>query len=68
MISDYRDELALFEGYMPYYEDMSDLIFKIESYLQEKDAYKMITEKCYEIAKQNHNSKSSVAYILKMVK
>jgi len=65
MISDYREELALFEGNMPFYEDFSDLIFKIESYLDEKEAYKKVTEECYRIAKQNHNSKDCVRYILK---
>ena len=67
MISDYRDELALFEGYMPYYEDMSDLIFKIESYLENNTAYKKLTEQCYKIAKQSHNSKDCVRYMLKEV-
>ncbi len=68
MISDFREELALFDGYMPFYEDFSDLIFKIESFLYDKEAYKMITENCYKIAKQNHNSKDCVRYILKTVK
>ena len=68
MISDYREELALFEGAMPFYEDFSDLIFKIESYLEDKAAYNVITEKCYQIAKQNHNSKDCVRYMLKTVK
>ena len=68
MISDYREELALFEGNMPFYEDFSDLIFKIESYLEDKEAYDKIVESCYSIAKQSHNSKDSVRYMLKMVK
>ena len=68
MISDYRDELALFEGYMPFYEDMSDLIFKIENYLDDKDAYSTITENCYNLVRQCHNSKDSVAYLLSLVK
>ena len=68
MISDYREELALFEGMMPFYEDFSDLIFKIESYLEDKAAYNVIVEKCYQIAKQNHNSKDCVRYMLKTVK
>ena len=67
MISDYRDELALFDGYMPFYEDMSDLIFKIESYLDDENAYKIVTENCYKIAKQNHNSKDCVRYLLKEI-
>ena len=68
MISDYREELALFDGNLPFYEDFSDLIFKIESYLEDKDAYDKIVENCYSIAKQSHNSKDSVRYMLKMVK
>lgn len=68
LISDYRDELALFEGNMPYYEDFSDLIFKIENYLENKTAYNLVVEKCYEIAKLNHNSKNCVRYMLKVVK
>ena len=65
MISDYRDELALFEGHMPFYEDFSDLIFKIESYLEDKEAYKRVVEECYRIAHQSHNSKDCTRYILK---
>ncbi len=68
MISDYREELALFDGEMPFYEDFSDLIFKIESYLDDKEAYNKIVENCYRIAKQSHNSKDCVRYILKTVK
>ncbi len=68
MISDYREELSLFDGYMPFYEDMSDLIFKIENYLEDKDAYSTITKACENIVRQNHNSKDSVDYILDIVK
>ena len=65
MISDFREELALFDGEMPFYEDFSDLIFKIESYLEDKEAYNHIVENCYKIAKQSHNSKDCTRYILK---
>ena len=54
MISDYREELELFEGHMPFYEDFSDLIFKIESYLEDKNAYQIVVNNCYKIAKNNH--------------
>lgn len=67
MISDYREELALFDGYMPFYEDFSDLIFKIESYLEDKEAYNTVVENCYQIACQSHNSKDCVRYMLKVV-
>lgn len=68
LISDYREELALFEGYMPFYEDFSDLIFKIENYLEDKEAYSLIVENCYKIAKQSHNSQDCVRYMLKVVR
>ena len=68
LISDYREELALFENNMPYYEDFSDLIFKIEGYLDDNEAYNTIVENCYNIAKYNHNSKDCVRYMLKTVK
>ena len=68
MISDYRDELALFEGHMPFYEDFSDLIFKIENYLDDKEAYKKVVEECYNIALQSHNSKDCAKYMLSIVK
>ena len=64
MISDFREELDLFDGYMPFYEDMTDLIFKIENYLEDKEAYDKITSECYKISKKNHNSKSAVRIIL----
>lgn len=67
MISDYREELALFDGQMPFYEDFSDLVFKIESYLEDKEAYRQVTEECYRIAKLNHNSLASTRYMLKQV-
>lgn len=67
MLSDYREELALFDGNMPFYEDFSDFIFKLESYLEDKEAYNRVTEECYNIAKHSHNSKNCVRYMLKEV-
>jgi len=68
IISDYRDELDLFDGMLPFYEDMSDLLFKIEAYLDDTEAYNKIVTDCYKIAKQNHNSKACVKYMLKTAK
>lgn len=67
LISDFREELSLFDGYMPFYEDFSDLIFKIECYLDDKNAYNKITDECWKIAYQNHNSKDSAGYMLSEV-
>ena len=66
MLSDFREELALFDGHMPFYEDFSDFIFKIESYLEDEEAYKRVTEECYNIAKISHNSKDCTRYMLKV--
>lgn len=66
IISDYREELALFDGQMPFYEDFSDLIFKIESYLEDSNAYNIVTNACYNIARRCHNSKDSTRYMLKI--
>ena len=68
LISDFREELALFEGFMPFYEDFSDLVFKIESYLDDEAAYNKVTEACWRIANKCHNSKDCVRYILSEVK
>lgn len=67
LISDYREELALFEGNMPFYEDFTDLIFKIENYIDDNEAYKTVVNSCYNIAKHSHNSKNCVRYMLKIV-
>ena len=67
MLSDYREELVLFEGEMPFYEDFSDLVFKIENYLEDKEAYNKVVENCYNIAKYSHNSKDCTRYMLKVV-
>ena len=68
LISDYREELSLFDGNMPFYEDFSDLLFKIESYLEDNNAYNRVVEECYKIAKQSHNSEYCVRYMLKTVR
>ena len=67
MISDFREELALFNDYMPFYEDFSDLVFKIEAYLDDSIAYAKVVNECYVIAKQFHNSKDCVRYMLQTV-
>lgn len=67
MISDFREELDLFDGYMPFYEDFSDLLFKIEAFLDDNDAYNKVVNECYNIASQSHNSKSCVRYMINTV-
>ena len=64
LLSDYRDELDLFKGNLPYYNDFSDLIFKIESYLEDDYAYNKVTNACYKIAQKNHNSLKGAKFML----
>ena len=68
LISDYRGELDLFDGNLPFYEDFSDLIFKIEGYLEDSVAYNKVTEECYRIAQQSHNAKKCTQYMLNSIK
>lgn len=67
MISDKRGELSLFEGNMPYYTDIDDLVEKIRFYLKDKKEYKRLTEACWMIGRKNHHSKENVNYIFDVV-
>ena len=40
---------------------------KIPTFKELIDAYNIVTENCYRIAKQNHNSKDCVRYLLKEI-
>ena len=67
LISDEREELSLFNREIPVYQNIQDLATKIKYYLNHTNEYKSTTEKCYEICKNNHNSKDCVKYILDTV-
>jgi hypothetical protein len=67
LISDYRKELSLFNGNMPFYTNIDDLIEKIKYYIENQTAYKDIVENCYQITIQNHHSKENVKYIINTI-
>lgn len=64
LISDYREELNLFKGHLPFYKDINDLAIQIEYFLNNTEAYRSVTEQCFEICKQNHNSKKCTKIML----
>ena len=64
IISDFREELDLFDYDIPVYEDTEDLIEKIKFYINHDDEYKKITKKCSNIIKEKFNSKICVKKML----
>lgn len=67
IISDYRKELELFNGYMPYWKNVNDLSEKILHYLSNETDYNRIVETCWEIGRTNHHSKENVEFMLSKV-
>ena len=67
MISDKRGELSLFNGNMPFYNDIEDLVRKLKFYSKNTSEYIRVTEACYEIGLKNHHSKENVRYMLDKV-
>ena len=56
IISDNREELDLFGGIIPVYQDVQDLASKIKFYLSNSEEYEKITKKSREIIELNHDS------------
>lgn len=65
LISDFREELDIFNNILPVYNSIDDLVQKIEYYLKNKQDYENITKLSREIIELNHNSKENVLEILK---
>lgn len=65
LISDYREELDLFNNILPVYSNKEDLVSKIKFYLQNNDEYDKITSESREIILKNHDSKTCVKSMLK---
>ncbi len=65
IISDEREELDLFNGNLPYWENLEDLTKKIRYYLNSPNDYNSIVDKCYEIGRKNHHTKENVEFMLK---
>ena len=67
IVSDKREELDLFNNFLPYYNDFDDLIKKIRFHLDDFDEYQKVTQKCSETIRLNHNSKICIEKMLKMI-
>lgn len=68
LISDKRMELDLFDNILPIYNDIDDLVRKIEFYIKNENEFNEIAKKSREYILNNHNAKKSVEYILKTIK
>lgn len=67
MISDFREEINMFKGDLPFYINFGDLIDKITYYTENEKAYEYTVNKCYETTSQHLNSKVCVKQILDVV-
>lgn len=65
LLSDEREELDLFDGLIPTYTTIDNLIETIKYYLAHD--YSSITNKCHEIILKNHSSKICVEKMLKLI-
>jgi len=64
LISDYREELDLFNNILPVYKDKDDLVKKIRYYLASGAEYNSIVKKSREYILKNHEAKKCVKRIL----
>lgn len=67
LISDFRAEVGLMKGYMPYYVDFEDLVSKIKYFLNNDMAMQSALNHCYEIVHSNHNSENCVKGMLRVM-
>lgn len=64
MISDFREEIDLFKGDLPFYINIQDLAEKINYYLNNDKAYEYTANKCFEVVSKHLNSKICVQLML----
>ncbi len=67
VVSDFREELNIYRGDLPFYINMGDLVEKINYYLQNEKAYEYTVNKCYEIASKYLSAKFCVSQMLKVI-
>ncbi|MBR1680874.1 glycosyltransferase family 1 protein [bacterium] len=67
MISDFREEINLFKGDLPFYINIADLTDKIKYYLNNEKAYEYTTNKCFEVVSKHLNSKNCVNRMLELL-
>ncbi len=64
VISDFREEINMYKGDLPFYIDIQDLAEKIKYYSENKKAYEYTTDKCYQFAINNLSAKICVEKML----
>lgn len=67
IISDFREELDLFDNIIPVWQNIDDLAQKIKYYLENKDEYEKITTYARKTMEKNHNSKTCVKNMLEII-
>ncbi len=67
LISDYREELNMFKGIVPFYGNTEDLILKIKYYMENPQAYENTTKTCQNEIITNYNSKKCVEKMLEVI-
>lgn len=68
VISDFREELNIYQGDLPFYINMGDLVDKINYYSQNPQAYEYTINKCYDFASKYLSAKYCVAQMLNAIK
>ena len=66
MVSDFREEINMFKGDLPFYINIEDLKKKIKYYLNNEKAYEYTINKCFDFVSKHLNSKNCVENILKL--
>lgn len=64
LISDFREELDLFDNVIPVYDDVDDLARKISFYIENNEEYQKIVSYCKDKVIKNHDSKICVQKML----
>lgn len=67
MISDFREEIDIYKGDLPFYINLQDLKDKINYYLQNEKAYEYTVNKCYDIASKYLNSQVCTKQMLEII-
>lgn len=67
VITDFREEINMFKGNLPFYIDLQDLAEKIKYYLNNEKAYEYTANKCHEFVSQNLSAKVCVEKMLESI-